>query len=107
AGRPRGPRPGTLLARFHGDRAPLRTLIDHLVRQDQAALLADQRPAFVVEREVSRVALRTSSDFFGLFDLLGWHGFPHRRRRRLRSGTGRRGRPGGPRQKAPGPVRTL
>src|SRR5213079_2887594 len=63
--------------------------------------------SFVVEREVSRVALRTSSDFFGLFDLLGWHGFPHRRRRRLRSGTGRRGRPGGPRQKAPGPVRTL
>src|SRR5205807_3116695 len=78
--RHRGARPGTFLALFHVERAPLRTLIDHLVRQDEAALLADQLPAFVVEREVSRVALRTSSDFFGLFDLLGWHGFPQDRK---------------------------
>src|SRR5206468_3516381 len=40
--RHRGARPGTLLALFHVERAPLRTLIDHLVRQDEAALLADE-----------------------------------------------------------------
>src|SRR5207244_10769462 len=98
---------GSLLALLNVEGPPFRALIDHLVGEHEAALLADQLSAFVVEREVPRIALRTSSDFFGLFDLLGWHGFPHQRRRRLRSGTERRGRPAARRQRAPGLVRTL
>src|SRR2546427_7112430 len=97
---------GSLLALLHVEGPPFRALIDHLVGEHEAALLADQLSAFVVEREVPRIALRTSSDFFGLSDLLGWHGFPHQRRRRLRSGTERRGRPAAPRRKGPGLGRT-
>src|SRR5439155_4518899 len=99
--------PGPLLALLHVERPPLGTLVDHLVVQDEATLLADQLAAFVVKGEVPRVALRASSDFFGLFDLLGRHGFPLQRRRRLRSETTARGRSAGRRRTAPGLGRTL
>src|SRR5205823_6499456 len=104
--RHRRPGPRALLALLDIEGAPLRPLVDHLVVQHEAALLADELAAFIVERKVAGVALRASSDFFGLFDLLGWHDFPQRQTRRFRSRTGRRVRATGPRRRAPGPVRT-
>src|SRR2546426_10850039 len=96
-----------MLLSFHGvDRPPLRALVDHLVVEDEPALLADHLAPLVVHGEVGAVALRTPSDFFGLFDLLGRHRFPRLRRLRTREWTGRPWRRGGRRRTAPSPGRT-
>src|SRR2546426_855729 len=55
------------------DPPPLRALVDHLVVQDEAALLADQLAPLVIERQVAAIALGTPGDFFRLFDLLSGH----------------------------------
>src|SRR3989304_5009850 len=54
-------------------RPPLRPLVDHLVVEDEPALLARELAAFVVHRQSGTVALGAPSDFFGLFDLLAGH----------------------------------
>src|SRR5213593_4583087 len=85
-------RAGPLLALFDVEGPPFWPLVDHLVRQDEAAFLTDELAALVIERQVARVALGASSDFFGFFDLLCRHGLPQQRTRRLQSTTARRPR---------------
>src|SRR5256886_731925 len=83
---------------------PLGRLVNHLVGQDEAAFFADELASLVVERKVARIALGASSDFFGFFDLLGWHGLPQQRTRRLRSWIARQLRWAVRPQRARGPV---
>src|SRR5881628_3570013 len=85
-------RAGALLALFDVEGPPFWPLVDHLVRQDEAAFLTDELAALIIERQVARVALGASSDFFGFFDLLCRHGLPQQRTRRLQSTTARRPR---------------
>src|SRR5256712_12152557 len=98
---------------FDVEGPPFWPLVDHLVRQDEAAFLTDELAALVIERQVARVALGASSDFFGFFDLLCRHGLPQQRTRRLQSTTARRPRRAvrprrargqGPRPCPPGPA---
>src|SRR3989442_587622 len=93
------------LALLHEEGPPFWPLVDHLVRQDEAAFLTDELAALVIERQVARVALGASSDFFGFFDLLCRHGLPQQRTRRLQSTTARRPRPAVRPRRARGQVR--
>src|SRR3990172_6723603 len=69
----RRPGPRALLALLDVEGPPFRALVDHLIVEDESALLAGQLPALVVERQVPAVALGTPSDLFGFFDFLVCH----------------------------------